>query len=128
MLTSGVVLLHDNARPHAAAPTRALLERFNWVLFDHLTYSPDLALSDNHLFIHLKNWLRSQRFSSNEELMEGAKTWLSSQMADFFDIGKKKTIPRYDKCLNSGGDYVEKLHKYVNIFLYNKIFSRCLFC
>jgi hypothetical protein len=33
MLTYGVVLLHDNARPHTAARTRALLEHFNWELF-----------------------------------------------------------------------------------------------
>jgi hypothetical protein len=33
MLTSGVVLLHDNARPHTAARSRALLEHFNWEFF-----------------------------------------------------------------------------------------------
>jgi hypothetical protein len=40
-----VVLLHDDARPHAstAARTGALLEHFNWELFDHTPYSPDLA-------------------------------------------------------------------------------------
>jgi hypothetical protein len=43
MLTSGVVLLHDNARPHTVARTRALLEHFNWELFDRPPYSPDLA-------------------------------------------------------------------------------------
>jgi histone-lysine N-methyltransferase SETMAR len=55
MLTSGVVLLHDSARPHAAARTRALLSYFNWELFDHLPYSPDLAPSDKRLFTRLKN-------------------------------------------------------------------------
>jgi hypothetical protein len=40
--------------------------------------------------------------------MEGDKTWLSPQEADLFDTGIQKLIPRYDKCLNSGGDYVEK--------------------
>jgi histone-lysine N-methyltransferase SETMAR len=79
MLTSGVVLLHDNARPHAAAHTQALLEHFNWELFDHPLHSPDLALSDYHLFTYLKNWLRSQHFRNNEELMEGVKMWLSLQ-------------------------------------------------
>jgi hypothetical protein len=51
----------------------------------------------------VKNWLRLQRVSSNEELMEGVKTWLNSQAA-----GILKLIPRYYKCLSSGGDYVEK--------------------
>jgi hypothetical protein len=70
--------------------------------------SPDLAPGDYNLFICLKNWLGSQRFNNNEELMEGVKTWLSSQAADFFDTGIQKLIPRYDKYLNSGGDYFEK--------------------
>jgi histone-lysine N-methyltransferase SETMAR len=108
MLTFGVVLLHDNARPHTAARTRPLLDHFNWELFDHPPYNPDLAPSDCHLFTSLKNWLGSQSFNNNEKLMEGVKTWLNSQAADFFDTGRQKLISRYDKCLSSGGDYVEK--------------------
>jgi histone-lysine N-methyltransferase SETMAR len=76
-------------------------------LFDHPPYSPDLTPSDYHLFTYLKNWLGSQRFSNNEELMEGVKTFLSSQATDFFDTGIQKLIPRY-KCLNSGGDYIKE--------------------
>jgi hypothetical protein len=72
------VLLCGNARLHTAARTRALLEHFSWELLDHLPYSPDLAPSDYHLFIYLKNWLGSQCFINTEELMEGVKTWLSS--------------------------------------------------
>jgi histone-lysine N-methyltransferase SETMAR len=90
MLTYGVVLLHDNARLHTstAARTRALLE-----LFDHPPYSPDLTPSDYHLFTYLKNWLRSQRFNNNEELMEDVKMCMSSQVADFFDTCIQKLIP-----------------------------------
>jgi hypothetical protein len=40
--------------------------------------------------------------------MEGVKTWLSSQAADFSDIGIQKLIPQYEKCFNSSGDYIEK--------------------
>jgi hypothetical protein len=29
-LSSGVMLLHDNARPHAAARTQAMLQEFGW--------------------------------------------------------------------------------------------------
>jgi peptidoglycan/xylan/chitin deacetylase (PgdA/CDA1 family) len=60
MLISGVVLLHDNARQHTAARTRALLEHFNWELFDHPPYNPDLAPRDCHLFTYPTKWLRSQ--------------------------------------------------------------------
>jgi hypothetical protein len=79
---------------------------FNWVLCDH-PYSPDFAPSNYHLFTYLKNWLGLQIFNNEEEFMEGAKTWLSSQVADFLETGIQKLIPRY-KCLNSNGDYAEK--------------------
>jgi hypothetical protein len=106
MLTHGVVLLCDNARSHTAARTRALLEYLNWELFD-CPYSHDLATSDYHLFTYLTNWLGSQRFNNNE-LMEGVKTCVSSQAADLLVTDRQELIPRYDKCLNSGGDDVEK--------------------
>jgi transposase len=53
MLISGI--FHDNPRLHTAAHIRALLEHFNWELFDHPPYNPDLAPSDYHLFTYLKN-------------------------------------------------------------------------
>ncbi|PNF26677.1 hypothetical protein B7P43_G04782 [Cryptotermes secundus] len=69
MLTFIVVLFHDNARPHTATRTGALLEHFNWELFVNPPYNPDLAPSYYRLFTYLKNWLRPQRFNNNEESM-----------------------------------------------------------
>jgi transposase len=80
---------------YTAAHTQALLEHFNWELLDCPPYSPHLAPSKYHLFIYLKNWVRSQCFNNNEELMEVVKMWLSLQLADFFDIGIQKLIPQY---------------------------------
>jgi hypothetical protein len=31
-----------------------------------------------------------------------------AEFTGFFDTGRNKLIPLNDKCLNSGGDYVEK--------------------
>jgi hypothetical protein len=83
-----------------------VLEHFNWELFDHPPDSPNLALSDHHPFTYLKEWLQSQRY--NNGFMEGVKTWLNSQAADFFDTGIRKLTRQYDWCLNYGGYYVEK--------------------
>jgi histone-lysine N-methyltransferase SETMAR len=98
------------------ASTQAPLQYFKWELCDHPSYSTDLAMSDYHLFTYLRNCLGSQSFN-NKDLIEDSKTWLSSQVADFLHTGIQKRIPQYDKCLNYGGDYVEKLLKYVRIFI-----------
>jgi hypothetical protein len=87
MLISVKVLTNENARSHTAALTQVLLEYFNWELFDHRPYRPDLTPGDYHMFSYLKNWLESQRFNSNEELTGGVKTWLNSHVANFFDTG-----------------------------------------
>jgi histone-lysine N-methyltransferase SETMAR len=71
MLTKGVVLLHDNARPHTAARTTALIKRFNWESFDHPPYSPDLAPSDYHLFSKMKvGWVPSTSTPTKSSWME----------------------------------------------------------
>jgi transposase len=106
MLTKGVVLLHDNMQPHTAARTNALIKLFNWEIFDHPPYSPDLAPSYYHLFTKMKVWLATQRF--HEELMDGVNNWLHNLAAPFFDEGLQKLVSRYDKCLNVDGNYVEK--------------------
>jgi hypothetical protein len=86
MLTKGV-LLHDNARPHTAARTNALIKLFNWGIFDYPSYSPDLATSDYHLFPKMKVWLAIQRFHINKEHMDGVNNSVHNLAAPFFDEG-----------------------------------------
>jgi histone-lysine N-methyltransferase SETMAR len=112
MLTKGV-LLHDNAQSYTAARTNALIKLFNWEILDHLSYSPDLAPSDNHLFTKMKILLGTQRFHTNEELMDGVNNWLHNLAAPFFDERLQKLVSWYDKCLNVDGCYVEKQCSYV---------------
>lgn len=107
-LSAGVVLIHDNARPHTARATQQLLEKFGWDIFDHPPYSPDLAPSDFHLFPELKTRLGGKRFQTNEDLQTNVKDYLNSLAATFFEEGIEKLVHRYDKCLNLFGDYVEK--------------------
>ena len=97
MLSSGIVLLHDNARPHTAARTAQLLQQLRWEVFDHPPYSPDLAPSDYHLFMHLKKSLASQSFEDGDRLKTDVTTWFKSLATDFFDTGIRKlcaTIPK----------------------------------
>src|SRR5215469_14665871 len=107
MLSRGVVMIHDNARPHTAAATQNLIT-FGWEQFDPPPYSPDLAPSDFHLFLHLKSFLAGQRFHDDNEVKEAVTTCFASQAASFYDEGIQKLVQRYERCLNNGGNYVEK--------------------
>ena len=56
--------------PHTARRSTHLLQEFGWEVFNHHpSYSPDLAPSDIHLFLHLKKFLyrQRQRFQNDRE-------------------------------------------------------------
>ena len=101
-------MLHDNARPLSAAQTQDFITSFKWKHMDHPLYNPDLALSDFHPFLHLKKFLGGKLFDDDDDLKDAVQMWLTSQAAAFYGEGIQKLVPRYDKCLNNGGEYVEK--------------------
>jgi hypothetical protein len=59
-------------------------------------------------FMHLKKHLASQKFHEHEEVKNKVTAWLRAQAAEFCDIGIQKLVSRLHKCLDKGGDYVEK--------------------
>jgi hypothetical protein len=65
-LSKGIILLHDNARPHMVNFTTALAT-FGWEILNH-PYSLDLASSDYHLFEPMKEHLGGQKFKTDDEL------------------------------------------------------------
>ena len=67
MLSKGVSILHDNARPRTARQTITLLQQFGWDIITHPPYSPELAPSDTHLFPKLKEYLSGMRFNNDDE-------------------------------------------------------------
>jgi len=60
MFSWGVVMIHDNTRPHTAVQN--VITTFCWEQFHHPPYSPHLAPSDFHLLLHLKFFLACQWF------------------------------------------------------------------
>ena len=54
VLTSGSVLIHDNARHLSADAAQLLFEQFQWDIFDHLPCNADLVPCDFHLYPKMK--------------------------------------------------------------------------
>jgi histone-lysine N-methyltransferase SETMAR len=97
-----------DARPHTATKTQDLIKTLGWEQTDHPPYSPDLAPSIFNVFLNLKKFLGGRRFLEDDNVKEAANTRFSSQAASFYDAGIQELVPHYDKCLNNGGNYVEK--------------------
>ena len=56
------------------------------------------------LSLHFPQILRTLLYDLEDEVQK----WLTSQAAAFYEEGTQKLVPRYDKCLNNCGEYVEK--------------------
>jgi hypothetical protein len=62
LLSTGVILHHDNARPHTACATAATIEILQFECLPHPPYLPDFAPSDYHMFGPLKEALGGKKF------------------------------------------------------------------
>lgn len=108
LLSSGVLLQHDNARPHTAHATVNKIKDLKMECLPHPAYSPDLAPCDFHLFGPLKEELGGRKFNSDVELKETVHKWICSQPKEFFSRGFQALVKRWRMCIERGGDYVEK--------------------
>ena len=104
--TKGVLFLHDNAPAHWALASLKKLAYLGFQCLDRPPYSLDLAPSDYHLFPGLKKQLRAHHFSSDEEVIAAADTWLDGQPSDFFLNGLQMFEQGAKKCIELHGEYV----------------------
>ena len=91
-------------RPHASLKTREVIASFGWTTVTHPPYSPDLAPSDYYLFGPLKEGVREQHFTSDQEIKNAVRNWLKMQSADFY----KALVHRWTVGIEKRGDYIEK--------------------
>lgn len=100
-----IILLHDNARPHVAAPVKKYLETLDWEVLPHPPYSPDIAPSDYHLFRSMAHALTAQRFTSYKDTKNWVDSWIASKDKEFFRRGIRMLPERWEKVVASDGQY-----------------------
>jgi histone-lysine N-methyltransferase SETMAR len=83
LLSSGVLLQHDNACLHTARVTAKKIMDLHLECIPHPAYSPDLTPSDYHVFGPLKEALSGKKFSTDDEIKEAVHRWLQSQRSFF---------------------------------------------
>ena len=74
---AGILLYHDNARPHVAARTMDFLHQVGVQLLPHPPYSPDLAPCDFYLFLETKKHLKGKRFQNEDEAIDAFRDILN---------------------------------------------------
>ncbi|GFX92657.1 histone-lysine N-methyltransferase SETMAR [Trichonephila clavipes] len=103
LLTEGVVVLHDNTRPHVSRVTQMELGKFKWETLDHLPYSLDMSPCDFHVFGPLKKHLKGKRFNSDDVLKDTVKDWASSQPQEFWEQGILRLVHQWDRWAQAYG-------------------------
>lgn len=100
-------LHHDNAPAHKAISVRQFLDKNRMSTVPHPAYSPDLAPADFFLFPRLKIRLRGHRFEDIDVIQRESQKALDTFKEDDFQKCFQHWQKRWDKCINSQGDYFE---------------------
>ncbi|GFS18735.1 mariner Mos1 transposase [Elysia marginata] len=108
LLRRGFVLQHDNATPHSAKLTQQWLQHYGWEILPHSAQNPDLVPSEFHLFGSLKCHLGGMAFETEGDLVGESKNWFAHLDLDFFRVCIYSLLPRWKKCIDLHGDYIEK--------------------
>ena len=101
----GVLLLHDNARPHTARQTREKLKQVGWEVLPHPPYSPDISPSDYHLFLAMSNFTRGKSYDNETALKDDIQRFFDSKDLAFYRHGIHSLVDRWRLVVDHNGDY-----------------------
>ncbi|UYV60689.1 K02A2.6-like [Cordylochernes scorpioides] len=107
-LSRKIVYHQDNAPSHRSLQAMAAIYDSGFKLLPHAPYSPDLALSDFHLFPHLKKSLSAIHFRSDEEVIDAVTSFFESLETSFFLEGIKSLEHRWKRFIDLKGDYDQR--------------------
>ncbi|KAI6651877.1 hypothetical protein LOD99_4756 [Oopsacas minuta] len=97
-LTSGVLLQHDNAKPHVSSKIMAAIDDLGFECLPHSPYSPGLAPSDDLLFGEMKRPVRGKRFEDFNRLEYEIQQWEKGIPKEFY-TGLEKLLKRWKQCI-----------------------------
>jgi hypothetical protein len=78
-----VLLQQDNARPHTSAAISDAIACLGFTVLPRQAYGSDLTPRNFHLFPKLKEDLRGQNFSADEEVKAAVHHWFREEEGDF---------------------------------------------
>uniref|UniRef100_A0A914DGL5 Transposase n=1 Tax=Acrobeloides nanus TaxID=290746 RepID=A0A914DGL5_9BILA len=102
-----VKLLQDNAKPHRSRrSTHHVKEMLGWEVLDHPPYSPDVAPSDYHIFLSLKNFMRGRQFKNRDQVEASLREYFEFKEPEFYARGIRKLPKRWLTVHYNRGEYL----------------------
>lgn len=103
-----MLLLHDDAQSHTAHTKVAEIRDLHFECLPHPPYSTDLAVSDFHVFGALKEELLEASLGLMKKFKRQCMTGCASNIRFYFSRGIQALVKRWNKCIESNGDFVEE--------------------
>ena len=85
--------------------TKMAIEELGWEVLPHPPYSPDLALTDYHLFRSMSNHLSGLTFENENSIATWIEEFFDQKSPSFFKHGIDKLPERWKEVIDSGGEY-----------------------
>ena len=109
MFAAGVLILHDNTRPHASGAVLEILEKYGCQVIPHPPYSTDMSPTDFDLFPKLKKPLRGKCFRSTEEVSKEVNRVIRRTNNEGVLTGIQDLPKSWTAVIKHNGDYTEGL-------------------
>ncbi len=93
-------------KPHMAKVIRQTLEKFRWKVIPHPMYSPDLSLTNYHLFRSLLNHMREKQFEEDLPLEEGPSLFFYPKSPTFYGSSIYGLPHRWEYVVDHDSEYV----------------------
>ena len=110
------------ARPYVTKLTEQTIEQGGWEVLQHPSWSSDLAPSDYHLFLSLRNHLCDKHYEDFNELNSDLSTLFESKSTSFYRCGIKILPARWAQVVENDDDYIAGWY---SMFLLKNKFAYC---
>jgi len=87
-----MVHINTKFRPHTKPFTQEKLRELNYKILPHLPYSPDIALSNYHLFRSLQHYMSVQIFDNQEVIKKDIENLIASKTTNYFSCGIENLV------------------------------------
>ena len=102
----GVILQHDNAKPHTSKLTKDKIKELGYEVLPHPPHSPDIAPSDYHLFRSLAHFLKGKTYKEIDDIKRDLTLFFGKKSPDFYIDGIHSLLDKWQRVVDTDGEYL----------------------